>query len=285
MLTRLTEQEYEQYAPWAYDLAMTAEHSSYPTYRDGIKTREDFMQRAQRAFTDETEEVLLYLHEGKVRGWIQWYTIPEECYAGTVSFLVEDHAQEAVAEFAAHVAQRMPGATLDIGMSADNRQAACALEDCGFTLLEASVNHTMFLSGHTLPAVPEAVTLVTTADEAEFRNLHDDPTMYWNADRILADAGHWRSYLYWHAGRAVGVLCCMLDDGWPEIFGIEFENDAFRPEAYCALMAACLRDAQADGCPHMTYFEEEEQALPLLAELGFTQVGRYLAYRKELKEE
>lgn len=284
MLTRLTEQEFAHYAPWAYDLAMTAEHSSYPTYRDGIKTREDFMQRARLAFTDETEEILLFRHGGKVRGWIQWYVIPEENYAITASFLVEDYVEEAVAEFAVHVAKRMPGATLDIGMSAENEQAVRALEKGGFTLLESSVNHTIFFDRYQPVTVPEGVSLMNAEDEADFRRLHDYPGMYWNADRILADRANWNIYLYRQDDRAVGVLCCMVGD-WPEVFAIEFTDDVFLPEAYRSLMAACLNDVHASGSTHMTYFEEEEHALPILAELGFRRVGRYLAYRKELKEE
>ena len=84
MLTRLTEAEFDRYAPWAYSLAMSKAHCSYPTWQDGIKNREDFMARARRSFTDE--EVLLFWHDGKVRGWIQWFAIPKENYAMTVSF-------------------------------------------------------------------------------------------------------------------------------------------------------------------------------------------------------
>ncbi|MBP3636830.1 MAG: hypothetical protein J6K13_04655 [Clostridia bacterium] len=280
MLARLTEAEFDQWAGWAYDLATTPEHASYPSYRDGIKTREDFIQRARRGLEDE--EILLFRHEGKVCGWIQWYAIPEEHYAQTVSFLVESHAEEAAQTFAAHVAQACPGFTLDIGLDGANAQAAAALEKAGFALMDSSVNHTLMFDRYEPCCVPEHVRLMQTQDEAEFRRVHDEPDMYWNADRMLTDAGRWRIYLYWQESRATSVLCCMLDDGWPEIFAIEFENDVFRPEIYRDLMAACLRDAKAAGCPYMTYFEEEEQALPILAALGFDAVGRYAAYRKEL---
>lgn len=69
MLERLTADGLERYAPWAYQLAMSPEHASYPTWRDGVKTREDFMRRAQRGLRDD--ELLLYRHEGAACGWIQ----------------------------------------------------------------------------------------------------------------------------------------------------------------------------------------------------------------------
>ena len=279
MLTRLTQAEYEQYAPWAYDLAMRAEHASYPTWRDGIKTREAFMERARRSFTDE--EALLFRHAGQVCGWIQWYSIPAENYAQTVTFLVEDHVAEAAAEFAAHVAQQLPGATLDIGVDAANVQVAHALEGCGFTLLERAVNHTLFFHGYQPSPAPEGAARLQPGDEEDFRRLHNHLTMYWNAERILADLPNWNVYLYRQSGRAVGELVCRAGD-WPEIFAISFEGGTFNRQTYRALMIACLNDIHAAGHEHMTYFEEDEWALPILAELGFTRVGGYLAYRKEM---
>ncbi len=281
MLTPITEAEFDRYAPWAYDLAMTEAHGSYPTYRDGIKTREEFMARSKR----DDEEVLLFRHKSKVCGWIQWYAIPEESYAMTVSFLVEDHAEEAVSEFTEHVAMLHPSFTLDIGMDAENAQASLALEKCGFTLLESSVNHTIFFD-HDQPYLPsDHVSLMTAADEADFRRLHDHTDMYWNADRILADGPHWKVYLYRRGDRSEGALCCRIMDDWPEVFSIDWKGGAFQPDIYRDLMSACLRDVKAAGCTHMTYFEEEEQALPILAALGFKRVGRYLGYRKVLKGE
>ena len=282
MLTRLTEAEFDRYAPWAYSLAMGKAHCSYPTWQDGIKTREDFMQRARRGFTDE--EVLLFWHDGEVRGWIQWFAIPEESYAMTVSFLVEDHVEEAAREFVAHVAQTNPGVTLDIGLDGANVQAAAALERCGFKLLESAVNHTIFFEKCPIAPVSEGVALMTEADEEDFRCLHNDPDMYWNTDRLLADLPNWRVYLHRQEGAAVAALVCRAGD-WPEVFSVEFAGGDFLAESYRAMMAACLNDLRAEGIRYMTYFEEDACALPILAELGFQQVGRYLAYRKELKEE
>ena len=282
MLARLTQAEFDRYVPWAYELAMRAECASYPTWRDGIKTREDFMERARRGFADE--EVLLFRHEGEVCGWIQWYSIPAENYAMTVTFLVESHAEEAAGEFVAHVARRCPGAALDIGLDGANTQAAAALESCGFTLLEKAVNHTIFFDQYAPVAGVQGVSLLTEADEDDFRRLHNWPDMYWNAERILADLPNWKVYLHRRQGEAVAALVCK-DVDWPEVFSVDFGGGDFLPESYRCLMAACLNDLHAGGRHHMTYFEEDECALPILASLGFERVGRYLGYRKELKEE
>ena len=152
------------------------------------------------------------------------------------------------------------------------------------TLLEKSVNHTIFFDRYAPVAAAQGVSLLTAADEDDFRRLHNWPDMYWNAERILADLPNWKVYLHRENGAAVAALVCRAGD-WPEVFSVDFGGGEFLPESYRCLMAACLNDLHAAGCTHMSYFEEDECALPILASLGFERVGWYLGYRKELKEE
>lgn len=277
MLNQWTEHELEQYAPWAYQLAMEPARSSYPTYRDGIKTWKDFVSRSKR--TDRDEEGLLFRHGGQVHGWMEWYAIAGENYACTVSFLVDAYQDEAAKEFVERVREKLPGGTLDVGMDAANIETCQALEKAGFRCIEQAENHTLFFADYHPQPTPGGVSMMTTADEADFRRLHDYPEMYWNADRVLADPSAWRIYMLRRDGCMVGALLCSNDD-WPEIFSVDFENHRFDPDVYCPLLCACLNDLKASGAQHMTYFTEEAQELPILAELGFLRVGGYRAYRK-----
>lgn len=68
MLRICTEQEYEKYAGFVYELALDQTKSGYPTYCDGIKTKEMFMERARKAFLSDTECILLALNAAKELG-------------------------------------------------------------------------------------------------------------------------------------------------------------------------------------------------------------------------
>lgn len=280
MLTPMTSMELTCLAPWAYGLAMEAAHASYPTYRDGIKTREHFLRAARMALAGDREEALLFAHEGRRCGWIQWYWQPEERYAATSAFLTEDHAAEALAELTARVAAACPGAQLDVGLDGDNAEAIAACRAQGFSLVESSVNHTFLFTEASPCDVPAHVSPLREADWPDFRRLHNDPDMYWTADRILAAGADWRNDLFWRDGRAVAALSCQ-SGGWPEIFSVDFVEGRFDPEAYRGLLAACLWETWAAGAAHLTFFEDREEALPILAELGFAQVGRYVLFRKQ----
>lgn len=67
MLRTLKPEEFEKYAEYAYSLALDMSRSSYPTYADGIKTREDFMSKAKRGISgDPNTEILLFESKGRV---------------------------------------------------------------------------------------------------------------------------------------------------------------------------------------------------------------------------
>jgi len=55
MLIKLKEQDFDKYIDFAYALALDLTKSGYPTYTDGIKTREDFIRQSRRAFTNELQ--------------------------------------------------------------------------------------------------------------------------------------------------------------------------------------------------------------------------------------
>ena len=278
MLSLITREELERHVDWAYSLAMDLTRSGYPTYADGIKTREEFLCAAEQGIKRENEEILLFRVDGEVCGWIQWYWLPEDSYAATYSFLTASHTDRALAEFAIHAASKCPGYALHMGFPADNTDAVAWLAEHHFRLLEQSVNHTMFFHQYAPREAADGVACMDgLEDEAAFRALHVDTDLYWTAERILAQREGWRVYLYRVDGQATAALYAhMPAGGWAEIFGL---CGSVTPNAYRALMTACLNDCKAAGFPHLTYFEEDEQLLPILPELGFKVVSRYVCYQ------
>ena len=45
--------------------------SGYPTYCDGVKTKEMFVKRSVKAFERENEQMLLFELEGEVQEWLK----------------------------------------------------------------------------------------------------------------------------------------------------------------------------------------------------------------------
>lgn len=274
-LTPLKAGDFDGLIDWAWGLATDRSRSSYPTYTDGVKTREDFVRRAREALSREDEEILLARQDGRATGWIHWYVLPEERYAGCCSVLTERDTAETLTAFEDYAAAKYPGFTLSLGFPGEN-QAACGwAEKNGFTL-EDDLTDTVFrLDGALTEADDPHVERVARATFPDFRHLHDGEPMFWNSDRILTAWERWLLLLYRREGEPVAAAYVM-DGALPELFGLDgAEDEAVRRP----LLTACLRELQARGRRHLIYFAQRQE-IPLLRSMGFTINRVYHGYTK-----
>ena len=64
MLIKATVEDIKKYGELAYNLALNPAKSCYPTYADGIKTKDDFFNAAERAIAKESHVALIdYMRE------------------------------------------------------------------------------------------------------------------------------------------------------------------------------------------------------------------------------
>jgi len=69
MLKRIPENEAGRYIDPAYELALDQTRSAYPTYADGIKTKDEFAASFLEAAGGENDELLLFEQDGKTAGF------------------------------------------------------------------------------------------------------------------------------------------------------------------------------------------------------------------------
>ena len=283
MLTLLRESDFEKYAEFAYTLALDLTSSGYPTYTDGIKTKEEFIGRSRAAFAREDEGILLYEQDGRVCGWIHYYYLPADQYLDTCSFCISEGMGGAVSEFIAFAREHFPGSELYLGFPKENAEAVAALEAGGYPRIEESYNDVMHLARYELvPDCPDIIP-VTRENFEPFRRLHSqqaDTDMYWNSDRLLADIDNWAIYLYQRDGAAAGAIYLKKDPVLSEIFGIDFPGD-YDSGVYRLLVTKALNDAKRNNVRYMVFFNGDEEQADALG-LGFHCVSGYVCYRIEL---
>ena len=124
------------YADFAYELATNIEKSAYPTYCDGLKTKEMFMERLSKAFERDTEEVLLFEIDGKIEGLIHYQWLPKDNYVATCGFNINTATGQALSEFIAYVRAKCKGYDLYLGFPADNKVAIQYFEKQAFECIE-----------------------------------------------------------------------------------------------------------------------------------------------------
>lgn len=279
MLTPLKETEYQAYIDYAYGLALDRTKSSYPTYTDGLKTKEDFIKYAARAFQRDNQELLLFEDGGRVLGWVHYYVIPEDRYIGAQSILTEEKTAQAMEELMARLGEKYPGWTFWAGFSEENRSALAALESMGFQRTEESlVGVLKFADYSPLPEDVECVE-IGAGNFDQFAALHAmwDGEMYWDNAHLREALDDWHIYMVEDRAaiyfRYVGKSM--------EIFGVDFRDGVFDPEALRALLVKGLNRSKADGMVDLTYFHEEEER-PVLEEVGIHKIDRYLGYKREV---
>lgn len=292
MLKTLKLDEFEKYAEYAYGLALDMSRSSYPTYADGIKTREDFMSKAKRGISgDPNTEILLFESKGSVKGWIHFYVYPEEKALYFYSFCTEENAKEAVNEFLSFAGRRYPGYIMDLGLPSENREAAQALTDAGFVNIETSGVNIMKFENYV--PVKENADIIPVSEEnfGEFRRLHDPVShdMYWNSERLaekyFSEENNWRLYLSWKDGKAAGCIYFVFVGEIMEIFGIDFPNSRFDKAVMRELLIKSLNVSKKSGKVKYAYFfteTAEEQSAAL--EAGLEHLGDYGLFRGALRK-
>lgn len=284
MLRICTEQEYKKYADFVYSLALDQSKSGYPTYCDGIKTKEMFLERSEKAFSRNTEDILLFEYDGVVEGWIHYYSLPDDNYLSTVSFNISSHTEQALQEFLEFAQERFKGYDLFLGYSTDNKQAIDFLSTHGFECIEENYNNTAFLNRYESITVSDSVIRITKDNFEYYRILHNkvEGDMYWNSDRIYADIDNWIIFVKLQNCEPVGSVYYITDDdGWFEIFGIDMKDDAFNAGIFRDLLGKALNTAKELGGKYMTFFCDDE-GQKIVSKLGFECVGQYVCYKTQL---
>lgn len=284
MLRLMEEGEWPRYADHAWHLAQELQTSSFPTYLDGIKTRDDFEKRVRAGFSDSRDAVMVYQADGIVRGYLHAYHLPKENYASACLFLTENGWQgDMLSELVLWAREKWPGAQLDLGFPTENREACEAVAASGFEPLETSEVCTLRFDGYVSRAAAEGVRRMSSSqDEASFACLHRMPDMFWTAERVLANKANWLVYLHRGDDGDDAALLCRKDEAMPEIFGV-FYADAFQRDVCCALYTACLNDLKAAGCGNLVVMIEDRDEVEAICTLGFERRMGYSAYRKRLQ--
>lgn len=281
MLRKPTIEEADQYVDFAYALALDPTRSGYPTYTDGIKTKEDFVDQCRYPFICDDREVLLYLENGVVAGWIQFLYEREDCYLETGVFNIAGDIPDALKEFIEFCTANFPGYRVCMGFPGENRAAIDYLTQIGWPCEEQSFNNILFFENFEL--LPEAanVVKVTRENYSDFRKLHEpiEGSMYWNSDRLYGALDKWDIYLYFENGEPTAAIYNRDAEILMHIYGVDYKNNVYQPTAFRTLMTKVLNECKRKGKKYMVFFGEQQDQQEAL-NLGYTCIGEYVMFAK-----
>lgn len=285
MLRLIKEAEFDSCIGLAYELALDPARSGYHVYYDGMKTKQDFINRARKALERPGEDVLLFEEDGEAEGLIAFEHPEEEHYLHTFIFSIRRDTGTALAEFVDYCRERWPGFLLDLGFPAENGEATGWLEGRGIPCNERSWNFLLDLDQYEPLPDPDQVKRITAENFEEFAAVHRQiqEDMFWNCERVRAALNRWAIFVTGE-GEAAGEVLMTLD-GKPheEIFALGFADGQSHDGAFRALLTAALNLLKAHGTKWLTFFVDEgcpEGAV--LKGLGFRLVGTFVCHRLAL---
>ena len=278
MLRIPTANEFEEYSERAYVLALDPSRSSFPSYADGIKTKEDFLAVAKRGF--ENEEIYIFEHGGEMRGWIHFYVLTEDRYIGIEAFETDGFEKEQFADFVALLKEKYSGYEVNAGFPSQNVRAVSAASENGFEIIEESAVNILFFSDYEPQSESGRVEPLSKNNLAVFAKLHDKVEMYWNTKRLTEayfDGDKWRIYLTEKHGNAAAIYFVFAEN-IAEIFGLDF-SDGFDGAAAEELLTAALNEAKKSGeAKAMYWFTEDERETELAKRFGAEKFTDYKAF-------
>lgn len=276
MLRKPTVSEAEAYMDLAYQLALDSSRSGYPTYTDGIKTKDDFIGCCRYGLTNSNREVLLYLENGRFSGWIQSILEPGSHYLEANIFNIAGDYATALNEFITHCAEHYPGYRICMGFPGENQVAIEHLTSRGWLCEERSFNDVLSFDNYTLLPEDARITQVTRDNYPIFRRLHQSVqgNMYWNADRIYEKMDQWKIWMLESNGKAESAIYIRDSQCLVEIYGVDYQDNCFQKEAFVKLLVSALNDCKRNGKKHMVFFNDNETQEDVL-NMGFRCVGEY----------
>ena len=279
MLVKAVKEDIEQYMDFAYSIAIDQAKSGYPLWSDGISTKEEFVDHVWKSYRNADRDILLFIVDGLVEGWIQFFYIEKDRYLQTNGFLINSNTEQALTEFLEYACAHFAGYDLYLGFPKRNTNAISFLQKRGCRLIEESYHDIFVFDGSAIQPEIAGIVKVTESNFSEFKKIHQtDPDTYWSSERIFSTLNEWLIYLLYREDIAVGYICAR--DG--EIFSIGYRDNIFDKNTYKALVSAILSNLKVAGYKHMTFFNDEESH-PTALELGFSCVGEYVLYVKSVE--
>lgn len=286
MLRKAVAEDIAKYGDFVYELALDQTKSAYPTYADGIKTREDFLAAARKAVAEDTSELLLFFRGDVLEGWIQYFWILEDHYLQCDACNIRRGTAQALGELLKLLRADFPGYTFYFGFPACNVEAVCFLRENGFRCVEEAWNNTYFLESRECSSEDENIgheniIRIGRNNYDQFRAVYrPDEETYWNCDRILECLEDWAVFVYREEQNPVGTIFFRGNKGYYEIYGMDFAEGKYRREVCLAMLTAALNDCRRAGAKYLTYFCDscEEALQKAVQEAGFHCVGGYVCY-------
>ena len=171
MLVKAAKEDIEKYMDFAYAIALDQTKSGYPLWSDGISTKEEFVDYVWKSYRNDDRDILLFIADGAVEGWIQFFYMEQDRYLQTNGFLINTNTEQALIEFLDYASAHFAGYDLYLGFPKRNSHAISFLQKTGCRLIQESYHDIFVFDGSAIRPETAGIVKVTESNFSEFRNV------------------------------------------------------------------------------------------------------------------
>lgn len=286
MLSKAQKADLRLYGESAYTISQDLSKSAFPTYVDGIKTKADFFEFAQKSFRSTMHEILIYKIGGEFAGWIDYYWLDADRYIGISVFNIRAQPQVALDEFLAYIRSKFSGYRLDFGLPVENIAVRNYFKALGHSPMEISEVFTLDLADYPSGATSAQVYAITPDNFEDFRKLHAGVEMYWDSNKLWQaisqpQASGWRILGYYADGVLQAAIYFVYSSTMTEVFGLDYAPGTNVSVLLPILFSAAKNQAKLEGQRYICYFAKESER-ESLENLGMNYITKYELYSLEL---
>ena len=281
MLRRIKENEFDEYIEFAYELNINPATSSYPIHYDGINTKEDFIKGEKESLEDESSEILLFIMDDQVMGWINYFFIEEDNYLQVSTCSVKNYISVLAKELVDYFNEKFKGYEYFIGFPEENKDAIECFMNNGFKINEESYNTNIVdLKDITTNEKDNNTFLITKDNYSLFEALHKETEeeMYWTSKRIYNDLGRWIIFVYVIDSIPKGTVYASTIGNTCEIFGLNFINE-FDENVFNPLLNNLFIECKCKNIKSIHFFTDDKE-LTCALKVGFRKIGKYIGLKK-----
>lgn len=277
MLKKLTESSFHLNKEKMYQQALDLKHSCYPSYADGIKTKEDFFSMIERGLFLKTCPVFCFYEANTMLGWIQCEIEKENKYIQFTCFNIAKQKKLAMDEIMHWIEENYSGFEINFGCSVKNDVVSILLE-YGFLLVDDLYAYKMDLKNWQEYEISSKVCLVTKENYEEFQKLHTSVAldMYWNAERIFNTLSDWVIFISHENEFSMAAIYTHFHPKLCEIYGIDKKREPI-DSVIQELISATLTSCKAQNATVLFYLCEKQER-NILKNLGFSFLDHYQCY-------
>lgn len=255
---------------FAWELSQNKLYASYHR----LTSIDRIQEYIEKAIGSEYERIIASYHQGVLSGLCIYFWIPDEKYAQTIMFLIQDKYDEIADGLIAYIGEQLPGYELFICVPFSNTNANQYFKKRNYSCIDSLIDTRLYNLQANVNPNHDLVEQITKDNFGEYKTFHDQQAvpleMYYTSRNLEKEIDRFRIFVFREAQRIRGSIFVKTGEKMPEIFGLFIDDGWEGRNIHDILLAEVLMQLYNEfgGVKEITYLIDEDSSEELSSALS-----------------